>query len=527
MDTQTVTCPACGQAIRNAVPVDGRYRCGACQKKFSASEKADSPGRQRDVEVQKEPAPASYGLLLVAAWATVLLAAGLSLWFYIANESMTAVTVSLIHTSGRIASLACGLQMVLLGLLCVAAAGALARLDRSASWLAWRAGHFPPSLAHTPSGNLPYVLPLAVTGGLWIMLSLATSMETDIPKDWVEIFGGGVFSAGAGAVLLLIGIGCGEVRRFLWRMTQLGKVLAHSNHDELGLRARVRQTATSHTASTGLMFTAVVLLAATYTCALVLAIVGVRSALPGGVRDAALLGGVGFLAVVGGAYSLFRLSRLWAEMLRQWNQAAQVLGVLPQRKIGALRSAMLKYAGWLIGGGIVAIQTYLYVRLLELGQNFALYALPGSLVLMLSAVFVWWLAALKNDTLHFAAGTALFDQSHRARAPLSVRALAVLATLCGLAELSLLAVSWALALTGGVVGGLDLQMLAMLTLPFFLLAGIVVYPLLCWPLIVLDLSRGAENLNACVEAAQARSQRPVTNRTPTRTPNAAPAGEGI
>ncbi|MFH0937714.1 MAG: hypothetical protein V1899_00280 [Planctomycetota bacterium] len=458
--------------------------------------------RPERVPLGSAPEVARYRLLCVVAWILLGFAIMIGVWrlYASAHTEVPSITTQVVGSITPILSALLNfLGLALLGILVTMAAHYIARLDAQASWITWRSAALTEPLRESDV-NLPFILPWSVSGGLLIGLGLVVATGAAPFGDTIlQAFGGGVAITAAGLLLALLGAGSGEASRFLWRMSQFGKALAaRKRGDEIGLLPPSRVQAFTKTSSTGLMLLTLAFLTASFATFIWLMCERLKMA-----ADIALLIG-GFLGIVGGAYTLYRLTTLWSDMLYGWEYGARSIGKSHSRYPGELATNAFRAAGWTVSFCIVV----LIVPVVKTIGNTNVPMLLMSIFLPVSSIlFILWLVALKRDSFKLALATSVVagSRSWTVRSNLWPRLLAgalmLVVVLEGLWIFYDVFMSLNQSWRGSIAtrGGADKEAAKQLLLAtvFF---GLIVLSGFWAALTLLDMDRANANLEVCNES---------------------------
>jgi hypothetical protein len=332
-----------------------------------------------------------------------------------------------------------------------------------------------------------------------MVLGLVAAAGASPSNDtFLQALGGGAVVAATGLLLALLGAGCGEMSRFLWRMGQFGRALAaRKRGDEIGLAPPVRVQAFDKTSSAGLMLLALAFLAAGFAVFIWLMYERLKMA-----SEVALAAG-GFLGIVGGAYTLYRLATLWREMLHGWEYGARSIGKPRSRHPGELATGAFRAAGWTVSFCILV----LVVPVVKTVGNTSVPVILLSIFLPASSIlFFLWLVALKCDSFKMVLATSVVagPRAWEVRVVWWPRLLAGALMLLAAAEglwifygtfLSLNQ-SWRYSIAAP--GGADKEAARQLLMAtvFF---GLAVLPAFWAALTLLDMDRANANLEVCNE----------------------------
>lgn len=415
MEVTSVDCPECKQKILNPVAVDDKLRCGGCGHVFALENKPPGldgnaptpPEKQRPV-LGKEPASGTYGLLFVLAWAMVVVSLITFGWQLYGVLVLTNAQIAAASSFGPSHSLLIqGILSLVRNTMCALAGicfvSFFERLDASATWLAWRSGAQAEAIGNPPGSSLPYILPWTVSGGVLVVMGMveAISQSADPENSPAAlIFGGTMATLAAGSLLFMMGLGCGELRRFFWRMAQLGKPLPKRNR---GTEAGIGEPLRVH----GGIFRSNAPVFVLIGMPLLLTALGVmvwmyfefygaliRTAVTG--RTVVTLGGA-LLAILGGTFTMYKLSNLWGDLLYHWEFSAASIEHKKLLRSGWKASQGFVIIAWTVGGLIILTQVILFLT--------ATTDLPASVKTLslcasaLTTLFVGWLARLKSDSL--------------------------------------------------------------------------------------------------------------------------------
>jgi hypothetical protein len=567
-----VLCPECNQTIRNAVPVGGKYRCGACKAIFAAAMPIDSLSLQSNFTdrtaqtapheavvaapeaprppLGRMPSPASYGLAQAVGWVMVVFAVVSLGWSMnillnppkidpnapINMFSPRPKVIPAATTWDLVVTGLAGTRDILLALLVVCAATLMTRLDKKASWLAWRSESLKDPIGEPPGSSLPFILPLCVSGGVWVYMSLSSGTAISGMLSFLAAFGIkdtglNIIFVAIGMMVFLMGLGCGEVRRFFWRMQLFGKSLTKRKRgDELSIKVPSKYYARPDpTGSDRYMLGMLVLLLISYSVIawqiydaqkqMGYAMSGMRR-MPGMSGDPAtdsmrqiwVMMLTGFIGIVGGAYTLYRLSLLWSEMLYNWRWASNSVGLVRGSQFGEISTSRFSIVGRLAGFGVTALAAYFVCRTIGLKAVFSSPTIVSILIItipLLLTCFIWWIAGLKRDTFAWVSATSIFSRGEPEASPLREHirllvtgVLLILAIQVGMivyAVYEMVAPLGGMGGRGGMGSGVGLEALVVGIIALLVVIAFVVLPSAWIALSVRDFNRASENLDACVE----------------------------
>jgi hypothetical protein len=508
MPTLARSCPACKCEKALETTGDGRVTCVACGKSFrlrSASvppANAAAPGPATAAALPREPLgpeppPADYTLLTGVAYACLAFAVGMAVY-----QAVSLFNMQLLPQLNPLSMKTSGLlgiaSSILTGLLLLQMVKHVTRLDRQASWLAWRCGGLREPLGLPPGSNLPYLLPLCVAGGLLVIFGVASlSEEIYLPSEltsWLIL--------AAGIVLFLSGLALAEVRRFLWRMSMLGHALARrSRGDEVGLEPPRQKGArpAGHLASHLIRIAMLLLLVAFLSSAGPPLSTLSRDQVP-----ALGITGALFLAIVGSSYALFRLTHLFYEMLDGWVQAEpHVSGRSTIPPAGDKPARAFMAIALIVGALMLLCGLYFLLRIFSQGRgsDMGMYSLILPLVVVSGlgalACLLGWLAFLKKDSCQFVQVSATVS-----RTPVGRYRCQPLTRFPAMVLLCIAGVQTVLSLTSTI--GWSSFMRGIDDFVFFAFIGLShlstsALPLFWCVLVCLDLDRSAGHLEACYE----------------------------
>ncbi len=554
----TVLCPSCRQTIRNAAPSpENKIHCGGCGAIFAVPPTArpaapppvlgpaDVPtvlkphvpgvarppgtaarviaaaGPAEKPPLGPEPPPASYGLLIAVAWATLAFALVLGGWqVYAAIKIRNFGGLSVLNVVKQALLLA---QLLLLGVAGVCMVNCIVRLDRRAAWIAWRSGALFKAVGEPLGSSLPFILPWAVAGGVL----LSTGMRaTFAPDASLAMFGapfmaGGLTVCAAGALLFLSGLGCGELRRFFWRMAQMGKTLPRRKRGgELSIG--VPQTSYGQLdikGSSAFIFVALGMLFICYATLFVSmyssmsALSEMQAArgpqagqLPNPFLSFIGYSLAGFLGIVGGAFTMFLLSNLWNETLQGWHFALRSIGEAGEPGYNSSSTGMFVMAGKIVAWGIGVCAAYLLYKLVQMGGR----GVPASMWIFAVCLpicvvsFVLWLRSLKRESFSFVQTTSVMPLS-----PLGPRggSPGIGKVAFGLIVVTAIQLLWIMVevvnmfsqLFSRGMGGFDVEGLMAMVGMILLMIALSSYPSIWCAMILQDLDRAACNLEGCTE----------------------------
>jgi hypothetical protein len=552
MSATAVHCPSCRQKILKATPnAENKIRCGACGESFVCPPPSpETAGPQADELVLqphdsgmeaapvaaaakpelpplgREPASASYGLLAGLGWAVAayaLIAGGesisQSLQRMIDSRSRSSLSSSIDYSSLLLESLGF-IEYSLLGVLIVYVAGCLARIDRRASWMAWRSAALTRPMREPPGSSLPFILPFCVSGGVWVIISMGLASQAQTGRESMTggvFYNSGLLAAGLGVLVFLIGLGCGELRRFFWRVEQFGRLLPDRKRGgELSIGEPRRTYAAPSFNSSNKMLLVTVLACLVYGV-IFWNMYEPRSAFSGGRRfsdrsdesfDLRFFSEAFafFLFCVGGCYTIYRLSRLWNAMLSAWERARASIGCATEPVFGAGAAARYSALASVIAWIVLVSMALLGLAAMAEGLRF----IPGfAYVVWIAIMFLlpyamWWLAHTKQDSTAFVRATAVAPQGEP-NASSSNFPVALL-TKCVFIIVAVQVV-WVLWSIYNVIFGRmsfsgmpwQAQVGAVLTSALSV-AGIAL-PAVGFALVAKDLNRVAENLEGCAEVS--------------------------
>ncbi|HYF50733.1 MAG TPA: hypothetical protein VEJ63_15070 [Planctomycetota bacterium] len=528
----TVTCPSCQTTLRNAAASsENKIRCTACGNHFNAPAAeapvlVDSAAPDDGVAAPKpplgpEPVAAGYGLLDAVAWAVLVFGIAVGVWQLYVVFAPGDIRGGALRPSPSILDILKTIldfvQLVLIGLALLAAAKCIARIDRRGAWLAWRSGALTSPVTEPEGSSLPYILPWTVSGGVLVMTGLWTTAQQDqLEPSSSAMFGeallqGGIAIVGAGVVIFLAGLGCGEIRRFLWRVSRLGQVLPRRTRgDELSIGVPQKSwSGFEGHSSAGFILAALALLFVAY-------IMAVYQWWPSGSRvrvlenekDPRLIFGgyafAGFLFLVGGGYTMYLLCSEWNQTLRHWHQAMNSVGKPARPHFN--QGMTVTFTRWsrIVGLAIAGLTIFV---LLRMGSSLA-FAGFGIVILSICGLFstaclAWWLAALKRDSFAFVQNTSALSAGAVEGNPQARRAgkaLVVVALVSLLVALANMAIQlFAVLSSFGTSPGALLEFIPMILLPIMALIALFVLPPLLLGMLVLDLDRAAANLESVKE----------------------------
>ena len=181
----------------------------------------------------------------------------------------------------------------------------LARIDAYGTAMAWRTGLLKAPLPPPIGSNLPYILPLAIAGGVFPIIAIETAAG---PKNEAAIFG-----ASVGALLFYAGFAMEDLRKFAWRQKLLAKACCQPN-----------ATGPSAVIDPASLFSSAFWLPlAAVCCAIALFLLALYLSWRRGRWDSenemALCAGVWLLGL---AFTLWSLGRTWDSAMACWELAA-------------------------------------------------------------------------------------------------------------------------------------------------------------------------------------------------------------
>lgn len=466
------------------------------------------------------PAPKSYaGLVAISAGGILLALAVAGLHLRASQEGFsfpvpdTLRQLLLSPPSDRLTTLLESLLGVLVALLGLRSALDLRRLDRRAAWIVWRAGARAESPGLGFRGRVRFALPFGLAGVLVAAVSLAALLEAE-PAPRLDVLPvGPAWGLVLGVLLVLGGVAVSEVRRFLWRMEDLGHALLDRPRGQEVSIGAVRVGSGESQACMAPFFTNLLLWTTGLVCVLVtwkeLSAWHTRAPAPPEARlFFVVLNLTACAGLMGGLVVLHRLSIAWAQMLFEWEDMGATTGLLEPPGFGQRAARVFFWiavsaaaVSGLLGLGLLAHRLQ-WENDFEPMAWWTLVLLSAALALACGAL---WLAQLKQETTRFmrAASAAAGDPAPRGRNHLAPLVLAVLTL--ALAAAVLLAEANALVQAGISLrkNGLGLpELLPHLT---WRLIGWVtlLLPSAGLALVALDLDRAANFLEACVEVRPA------------------------
>lgn len=361
----------------------------------------------------RKPAPASYGLLQAAGWALLIFLTVVAVRqvYQVFGNTGTPGAGSL--ASGGVDFLliaaAPGLsaaQMVLIGVLVVLIIQRIIRLDHRAAWIHWRTACGDPFQGQIPGSDLLYILPFCVAGGVIVNMTLCGWLSGERMEMNSMPFGFEVWIAlAAGVALFLMGLGCGEMRRFFWRLEKVGKALPERTRGHELTIGAPRHAAQSHygTISPRFMLAGCVLFAGGFllmvyptgdvTCMLAHRPVG----------DSIVVFGwyLGFFcALICGTFALFRLTADMARALYAWEQAAATTTAREASVPSLALAELCRATSFVLAGGLALLGLYLLFsenRGAMDTQTLLMVLMEGGFLALLV-----WLGSVKVDAARFA-----------------------------------------------------------------------------------------------------------------------------
>ena len=440
----SITCPACGQSIINPSSLTGKTRCAGCATEFPLAG-ADAPITAPDAPPQlkplgKEPSAGTYGLLFMFAYALVALRVilgVLELYALFASPEPAVARTSSAAASMRQSPvfpviktlISITLDVVWAGL-AVLTVSKLEMLDRLSTWLAWRSGARTEAVSEPPGSSLPYILPWTVCGGLLVVGGIVAltagpgGAAAGMPTVSLASRYGSMALLGSGVMLFLMGLTCGELRRFFWRMQQLARSLPRRTRgEELGIEAalapKVKRAVTSSPVFVLIALPVLLLLyglfiaTMTSTGATFSALIEKNWA----IALAVLIG------IVGGAFSIFRLTSLFSETLSAWEAAAETVKTTKRKSFGASSTRVLTIVNWVVGALFTAAQVtmFLTMRLGFPGEAKVMVFCSGVVI----SLFLGWLASLKIDCMRLVKATSAFGRGTASSSSLLITAKAL------------------------------------------------------------------------------------------------------
>jgi len=440
MSVAETPCPRCGKLGLTEPDAQGQVRCPACGGMFRIRSAAELPAGVKPRAPEQAlgtagpssqaaapsqtalpiPGTPSYIFLKVSAWGIFGLAvAGVAREFAV---SMAGATLGLSFYAPAVVS---ALLMGCLLLLVLAVIRHISRLDRATGWIAWRGGGYRQPLGRPPRSSLPYILPLCATGGLVVVMSVGAMVAwTELGRTTVPGLSAWLGLAG-GATLFLMGLGCEELRLFLWRMEQWALCIRdRTRGQELSLGAPRRMAAAifpSRAPASALV--AVVLGSVAYVAYLVdLLYLPFGLGRLGGllseflleeIRDAfrgwgpetpygepspafgALM--IRHLPALGIAYTCYRLTRDWSHAYQHWQEAGRSSVSLPADRLMARWSSGLLWLAWIAAG--VLLSSAFASLLADWARSWRPWGSLASLSMSgVGASSLLWLGFLSRDT---------------------------------------------------------------------------------------------------------------------------------
>ncbi|HYG76285.1 MAG TPA: hypothetical protein VEK08_14870 [Planctomycetota bacterium] len=510
MSLEKIGCPACRQTIvRPVISPGNKIRCRNCAHVFSPPEPetfdaeqsatTDANAPAQPLPLGAQPRPASFGLLGTAAWGILIVGVGAAATQLYEMLSLSAQFGVLRMPSYVALGAISVVEHVLLGLICLYMVRCMGRLDARASWIAWRSGALKQPMTEPAGSSLPFILPLCATGGVMLMYGLSMLEQgSDALLNSVKI-------CAPGLVILLCGLACGDVRRFLWRMQQSAQAIPSRDRSaEIGLAdvQPVKQVARRTTSAVLIGLALAFLLIASIGFGL-----GFIGFLATSARWLAL-SLILFVGVVGGIYSIYRLANTWADMEQAWRRAALSIGKSAVRVPGERATTLFYSAARLLG---ISLST-LSVGSLVFGFSEIQKMMGGNMMMSLlmtvgligfAVSFAWWQGDMKQDTYAFARATSRFCRAPQSASRLEWRlATGLLITLAVRLGLSIVTVAPMIGTltSGNVVKGNMLLLTIFIMVESALMTFIAItLPMIGLALILVDFSSAARNLECCVE----------------------------
>lgn len=485
----------------------------------------------------REPAAASYGLLLAVACGFLILGVIFSGWHLHKTLNPQVVRLpfgfqppkpaaSTFETLKALLGLA---QSLLAGLTMMWVVNSITRLDKYANWIVWRSEGLSKPIGEPLGSSLPYILPWTVCGGLLVIMGVGFQSGGAGDMMMSQFLPGNSLALVAiGGLLFLTGLGCGEIRRFYWRMAQAGLAIPRRKRGgeiSIGPPARVGGGET-HTASPMFMTLALVALACGYgiltlpTLPKIIDNINIEAgSVTAATRTAVIREAWSALAmfatltlgIVGGGYTLHLLGGLWGELVQSWNRAAHSIALPKRPYFGEIGTQGFSASAWTIGGAVLVLDLYLVMKILDAanavsgrrgGGDGVFPALIASLCFPACAVlFMWWLGALKRDSHRFVQATSVVPRSHEEVNQSGGLRIAAIGLLCvlGAQTIMLLYQMYQILETFSKIRGSGAEFVAGALMGVLLVVGLVLLPLFWLALVALDLDRAASNLQVCHE----------------------------
>jgi len=222
IEIDTVECPHCDTVMRKVkVETGSHVRCLNCGKRFvpqaaGAAMVRDSEESQPLAQGVRELRGADYWLLRIPA----LVVCAAALIFSTATAAFSFERLSRGNVDEFFLVAAYFLLWPWYGLFLFFLARSLARIDGNLMALAWRSGILREPLPPPPGSSLPYIAPLAVAGGLLPVVLLSAEGT----RDFNTAFPGMII----GGILFLAAFALDDLRKFVWRQQEMGRVFAQS-----------------------------------------------------------------------------------------------------------------------------------------------------------------------------------------------------------------------------------------------------------------------------------------------------------
>ncbi|HYG77082.1 MAG TPA: hypothetical protein VEK08_18905 [Planctomycetota bacterium] len=364
----SIECPACGAVLRN-VSAEQSLRCLNCGKRITA-QREEAPAEV----IAARPQSPGYWLLRIPA--TILL---------IATSALAAVIVwnelPLLIQSTSLRRINEFLYVALLpftGAALHLIARAFNRLDAASVYWAWKRGCIRDALPAPEGSSLPFIAPLAVSGGLTPIIVLTVSGNTEARVVVIA----GIF----GALGVMAGFALEDLRQFCSRQLALARACcAHSRIiiSEIELRRHARIGAATLAVTSGCMG----------LCAFATAWRMLRWT--GWSPDWLIFLSVGFL-LCAASYSFYRVNLLWNEAVTCWRMAAKnPLGSAAGLPLG------ISWAGFAAvcsaGIGMLLIAGLVNMR----SRNVVAAGVAGIIILLVVAIAFLWRDARRVSVPYF------------------------------------------------------------------------------------------------------------------------------
>ncbi|MBI3829437.1 MAG: hypothetical protein HY291_07965 [Planctomycetes bacterium] len=230
-------CPHCGTMLRRVTTgTDGKVLCLNCGKRHSlrTSESTTPPGDEASLELRsgtaaqpqiREPVAPAYGYL--RALGILALVAGVVGTFFACLGVYMATGATYFSWSAEyVWFFQNSFSPAIVGWWLFALTDALVRLDAAHTALAWRRGYFKEAILAPKGSSLPYILPLAATGGVLGFSVAFANADSRGDVDLIPMLIGFLLIGASMAA----GFAIENLRLFFFRQAELARMAASAAH---------------------------------------------------------------------------------------------------------------------------------------------------------------------------------------------------------------------------------------------------------------------------------------------------------